>query len=90
MNKDIYFQNEAWGDVAIQHNGQVHHFSNLMSLISFLQPIYGTDFNLIEVTEDNYQTLYDLGAFDDQKFNFYPLQSRCVIADLVTSRIITY
>jgi hypothetical protein len=66
MTKDIYFQNEAWGDVAIQHNGQVHHFSNLMSLISFLQPIYGTDFNLIEVTEDNYQTLYDLGAFDDQ------------------------
>ena len=66
MTKGIYFQNEAWGDVAIQHNGQVHHFSNLMSLISFLQPIYGTDFNLIEVTEDNYQTLYDLGAFDDQ------------------------
>ena len=35
--KDIYFQNEAWGDVAIQHQGQVHHFSNLMSLIAFLQ-----------------------------------------------------
>jgi len=66
MTKDIYFQNEAWGDVAIQHQGQVHHFSNLMSLIAFLQPIYGADFNLIEVTEGNYQTLYDLGAFDDQ------------------------
>jgi len=64
--KDIYFQNEAWGDVAIQHQGQVHHFSNLMCLISFLQPIYGSDFNLIEVTEDNFQSLYDLGAFDDQ------------------------
>lgn len=66
MTKDIYFQNEVWGDVAIQHKGQVHHFSNLVSLISFLQSIYGPDFNLIEVTEDNYQDLYDLGAFDDQ------------------------
>lgn len=66
MTKDIYFQKEAWGDVAIQHNGQVHHFSNLVSLISFLQPHYGHDFELIEVTEDNFQDLYDLGAFDDQ------------------------
>lgn len=66
MTKDIYFQKEAWGDVAIQHNGQVHHFSNLISLISFLQPIYGEDFELIEVTDDNYQDLYDLGVFDDQ------------------------
>jgi hypothetical protein len=64
--KDIYFQNEAWGDVAIQHQGQVHHFTNLLSLISFLQPIYGVDFNLIEVTEDNYQALYNSGVFDDQ------------------------
>jgi len=64
--KDIYFQNEAWGDVAIQHNGQVHHFSNLVSLISFLQPHYGQDFNLIEVNDDNYQELYDSGVFNDQ------------------------
>jgi hypothetical protein len=66
MTKDIYFQNEAWGDVAIQHKGQVHHFSNLMSLIGFLQPIYGADFNLIEVTEDNFNELYRSGVFDDQ------------------------
>ena len=66
MTKDIYFQNEQWGDVAIQHNGHVHHFSNLMSLISFLQPLYGSDFNLIEVTENNWQELYDSGAFNDQ------------------------
>jgi hypothetical protein len=66
MTKDIYFQNEVWGDVAIQHKGQVHHFSNLVSLISFLQSIYGQDFNLIEVTDENYQDLYDIGAFDDQ------------------------
>jgi hypothetical protein len=64
--KDIYFQNEAWGDVAIQHQGQVHHFTNLMSLIAYLQPIYGGDFSLIEVTEDNYQELYNSGVFDDQ------------------------
>ena len=66
MTKSIYFQKEAWGDVAIQHTGQVHHFSNLISLISFLQPIYGQDFELIEFTSDNYQALYDSGAFDDQ------------------------
>lgn len=66
MTKDIYFQKEAWGDMAIQHNGQVHHFSNLISLISFLQPHYGHDFELIEVTNDNYQALYDSGVFDDQ------------------------
>lgn len=66
MSKDIYFQNEPWGDVAIQHNGQVHHFSNLISLIGFLQSHHGTEFNLIEVTEDNYQNLYDSGVFDDQ------------------------
>lgn len=64
--KDIYFQKEAWGDVAIQHQGDVHHFSNLISLIAFLQPIYGQDFNLIEVTDDNWQELHDSGAFDDQ------------------------
>jgi len=64
--KDIYFQNEAWGDVAIQHQGQVHHFSNLMSLISYLLPIYGGDFNLIEVTEDHFQDLYAVGVFNDQ------------------------
>jgi len=66
MTKDIYFQNEAWGDVAIQHQGQVHHFSNLMSLIAFLQPIYGNDFDLIEVTEENYADLLKSGVFDDQ------------------------
>jgi hypothetical protein len=66
MTKDIYFQNEAWGDVAIQHKGEVNHFSYLISLISFLQPIYGQDFNLIEVTDDNYQALYNSGVFDDQ------------------------
>jgi hypothetical protein len=66
MIKSIYFQKEAWGDVAIQHNGQVHHFSNLVSLISFLQPMYGQDFNLVEVTDDNYQSLFDSGVFNDQ------------------------
>lgn len=66
MAKDIYFQNEPWGDVAIQHCGQVHHFSNLMSLIGFLQSTHGSDFNLIEVTDENYQTFYDAGVFDDQ------------------------
>lgn len=66
MIKDIYFQNEAWGDVAIQHKGQVHHFSNLISLISFLQPLYGHDFNLIEVTDENYNEFYKTGVFDDQ------------------------
>jgi hypothetical protein len=66
VTKDIYFQNEAWGDVAIQHNGQVHHFSNLMSLISFLQSIYGQDFNLIEITANNWQELNDSGVFDEQ------------------------
>jgi hypothetical protein len=64
--KDIYFQKEAWGDVAIQHQGQVHHFSNLMSLIAFLQPIYGQDFNLIEVTDENWQELHEAGVFDEQ------------------------
>lgn len=64
--KDIYFQREAWGDIAIQHKNQVHHFSNIISLISFLQPIYGLDFNLIEVTDENYQELYSSGVFDDQ------------------------
>ncbi|MCJ8318740.1 MAG: hypothetical protein MJK12_03850 [Colwellia sp.] len=64
--KDIYFTNEAWGDVAIQHKGQVHHFSNLMSLIGFLQPLYGSSFNLIEVNNDNYQELYNMGVFDEQ------------------------
>ena len=66
MTKNIYFQKEAWGDVAIQHKGQVHHFSNLVSLISFLQPFYGQDFELIEVTDDNYQSLYDSGVFNEQ------------------------
>ena len=66
MIKDIYFQNEQWGDIAIQFNGEVHHFSNLISLIGFLQGHYGTNFSLIEVTEDNYQELYNCGAFDDQ------------------------
>lgn len=66
MIKDIYYQNEVWGDVAIQHKDQVHHFSNLVSLITFLQSIYGEHFNLIEVTDDNYQNLYDSGVFDDQ------------------------
>lgn len=66
MIKDIYFQREAWGDIAIQHNGQVHHFENLISLISFIQGIHGKDFNLIEVTECNWKELYDSGVFDDQ------------------------
>ena len=66
MIKNIYFQKEAWGDVAIQHNGQVHHFSNLVSLISFLQSLYGQDFELLEVTDDNYQSLFDSGVFNDQ------------------------
>lgn len=66
MTKDIYFQNEDWGDVAIQHNGQVHHFSNLMCLIGFLQSIYGQEFNLIEVNDENYHQLQQSGAFDDQ------------------------
>ncbi|XPF94280.1 hypothetical protein ACM9HF_20065 [Colwellia sp. RE-S-Sl-9] len=64
--KDIYFQVEQWGDVCIQHKGQVHHFTNLMSLISFLQPIYGEDFNLIEVNDENWQQLYEQGVFDEQ------------------------
>lgn len=66
MTKDIYFQNEDWGDVAIQHNGEVHHFSNLMSLIAFLQSLYGQEFNLIEVNDENYHQLQQSGAFDDQ------------------------
>lgn len=66
MVKDIYFQNEPWGDVAIQYCGQVHHFSNLISLIGFLQGVHGSEFNLIEVTDANYQGLYDSGVFDDQ------------------------
>jgi len=66
MTKDIYFQTEEWGDVAIQHDSQVHHFSNLMCLIAFLQSIYGQEFNLIEVDETNYHDLQQSGAFDDQ------------------------
>jgi hypothetical protein len=34
--------------------------------MSFLQGIYGEAFQLIEVTEDNWQQLYEQGAFDDQ------------------------
>jgi|GEM_PF-3085557 len=64
--KDIYFQNEHWGDVAIQHKGQVHHFSNLISLITFVQGHYGSEFNLVEVTDENYQELYKEGVFDEQ------------------------
>jgi hypothetical protein len=66
MIKDIYFQTEEWGDVAIQHDGQVHHFSNLICLISFLQSVHGQEFNLIEVDETNYHSLQQSGAFDDQ------------------------
>lgn len=57
---------EQWGDVCIQHKGQVHHFNNIMSLISFLQAIYGDAFQLIEVTDENWQQLYEQGVFDDQ------------------------
>ena len=66
MSKTVYFQKELWGDVAIQCNGQVHHFSNIISLIAFLQAHYDSEFDLVEVTEENYQELYRLGAFDDQ------------------------
>ena len=58
MIKDIYFQKEVWGDVAIQLNGQLHHFSNLMSLIGFIQSEYGSEFNLIEVTDNTYNIKY--------------------------------
>lgn len=64
--KDIYYQNEMWGDVAIQYDGEVHHFSNVMSLVSFVQGKCGNDFNLIETTDENYQELYHSGAFDDE------------------------
>ena len=62
----MYYQKEPWGDVAIQHNGQVHHFSNLVSLIGFLQSEHDNDFDLVEVTDVNYHELYNAGAFDDQ------------------------
>ncbi len=66
MIKDIYFQKEAWGDVALQHKGQVHHFSNLISLIGFIQNEYGSEFNLIEVTDENWQELNEEGVFNEQ------------------------
>jgi len=66
MIKDIYFQKEAWGDVAIQFKGQTHHFSNLISLISFIQGEYGSEFNLVEVTDENWKELYEEGVFNDQ------------------------
>lgn len=64
-NPNVYFQREDWGDVAIQHNGQVHHFCNLVSLIGFLQTVHGHEFNLIEVDETNYHELQRQGAFDE-------------------------
>ena len=66
MIKDIYFQKEAWGDVALQCSGQVHHFSNLISLIGFIQNEYGSEFNLIEVTDENWQELNEQGIFNEQ------------------------
>lgn len=66
MMKNIYFQKEAWGDVALQHKGQVHHFSNLISLIGFIQNEYGSEFNLIEVTDENWQELHEEGIFNAQ------------------------
>ena len=66
MIKEIYFQLEQWGDVAIQQDGEVHHFSNVMSLVCYLQGKYGDDFNLIEVNDDNFHELYNTGAFNDQ------------------------
>ena len=66
MIKKVYFQREPWGDVAIQHNDEVHHYNNLVSLIAFLQMEYGELFELVEVTEDNYHDLLAQGCFDDQ------------------------
>ncbi|NQY65277.1 MAG: hypothetical protein HRT38_16460 [Alteromonadaceae bacterium] len=66
MIKDIYYQHETWGDLAIQYHGEIHHFSNLMSLVCYLQGKYGDDFNLIEVNDDNFHELYNTGAFNDQ------------------------
>lgn len=66
MAKDIYYQSEIYGDVCIQHNGDVHHFSGVIQLVGFLQNHYGDDFNLIEVTEHNWHELHSAGVFDDQ------------------------
>jgi len=64
--KTIYFQIESWGAHCIQHKGDVHHFNGSLDLMSFLQSIYGDQFQLFEVTEHNWQELHDQGAFDEQ------------------------
>jgi hypothetical protein len=61
----VYFQRESWGDVCTQHNGNLHHFCNLISMICFLQTVHGHDFNLVEVDENNYHDLKERGVFDD-------------------------
>lgn len=61
----VYFQREAWGDVCIQHNGDLHHFCNLISMIAFLQTVHGHEFDLVEVDETNYHDLKEQGAFDE-------------------------
>ena len=64
-NPKVYFQYEAYGDVATQYNGDVHHFCNLVSLIGFLQTIHGPDFDLVEVDESNWFDLKEQGVFDE-------------------------
>ncbi len=65
MTPNVYFQREAWGDVCTQHQGQLHHFCNLISMIAFLQTVHGHEFNLIEVDETNFHELQRQGVFDE-------------------------
>ncbi len=64
-NPTVYFQRESWGDVSTQHQGQLHHFCNLISMIAFLQTIHGHDFDLVEVDETNWHDLKEQGVFDE-------------------------
>ena len=61
----IYYHQEHWGEVSFQDGEFMRSFSNIYELEAFLFEKYDSNYELSLVTEDNWHSLYDAGAFDN-------------------------
>jgi len=61
----VYYEQQG-SEIYAWLGGQIEHFHSLHELLISARFDYGiTDPQLIEVTDDNWQELYDSGAFHD-------------------------
>ena len=61
--KQVYFERDGSSTYS-WFNGEIEYFHSMLELERFCIETYGHDYRLVEVTDDNWQGLYDNGMFD--------------------------